>query len=73
MINLRNITLYTTHCPLCNKLQEKLDSAGINYNISEDVSVVAAQGFTAAPVLEIDGEFYDFPIAIHLLNEGELK
>lgn len=72
LIDLKNITLYTTHCPLCEKLAEKLDAAGVNYSVSEDTSTIAAQGFSAAPVLEVDGEFYDFPRAIYLLNEGAL-
>ena len=69
---MRSITLYTTHCPLCEKLTEKLDAAGVTYETSEDVSVVTRKGFKAAPVLEVDGEFFDFPRAIYLLNTGAL-
>ena len=72
MIDLKNITLYTTHCPLCEKLADKLNAAGISYTVSEDTSEIAARGFSAAPVLEVEGEFYDFPRAIYLLNEGAL-
>lgn len=73
MIKLKNITLYTTHDPRCETLKQKLDEAGVDYQVSEDTSTIAAHGFSEAPMLEVDGEFYDFPRAIYLLNEGALN
>ena len=57
---MNNITLYTTHCPQCTILQKKLDSAGIEYNISEDVQEMLQLGFMAAPILKVDNDTYTF-------------
>ena len=32
-----SVILYTIHCPACNVLEKKLQKAGINYSIIDDV------------------------------------
>lgn len=63
------ITLYTTHCPKCNILKQKLDKKNIEYNINEDVETMINKGFSSVPVLEVDNEILDFVNAIKWVNE----
>lgn len=51
-----NVTLYTTNCPRCKVLEKKLQMAGVDFTISEDINKMLELGFKAAPVLVIDGE-----------------
>ncbi len=66
---MKTVTLYTTHCPRCNVLASKLDSAGIEYDICEDEDEMVAKGMMSSPILEIDGELLDFKSAVDWISE----
>lgn len=51
-----NVTLYTTNCPRCKVLEKKLQMAGVDFTISEDINKMLELGFKAAPVLVVDNE-----------------
>ena len=51
-----NVTLYTTGCPQCMVLKQKLDEKGVEYNTVTDVKEMLKKGFATAPMLEVDGE-----------------
>lgn len=61
-------TLYSTHCPQCNTLEIKLDRAGVKYEICDDIEIMKARGFKAAPVLETDEGIFNFSEAIKWVN-----
>lgn len=65
------IKFYTTGCPKCRVLKDKLDFKGIQYETVQDVNEMIAKGMKSAPALEIDGELLDFPSAIKWLNERD--
>ena len=62
------VTLYTTHCPQCIVLTKKLDQAGIQYEVCEDIDVMTEKGFMSAPILEVDGEAMPFKKAVDWIN-----
>lgn len=62
-------TLYSTHCPQCNTLEIKLDRAGVKYEICDDIEIMKARGFKAAPVLETDEGIFNFSEAIKWVNK----
>lgn len=67
------ITLYTTHCPKCNILKQKLDIKNIEYNINEDVETMINKGFSSVPVLEIsDNSVLNFSEAIKWIDTQEV-
>ena len=66
--NVNVIKLYSTHCPQCNTLEIKLDRAGLEYEICDDVNEMKARGFKAAPVLETDDGVFNFSEAIKWVN-----
>ena len=47
--------LYSTGCPQCNVLKEKLKAANIDYIEVADKDTIIAKGITRVPVLEVDG------------------
>lgn len=47
--------LYSTGCPQCNVLKEKLKAANIDYIEVTDKDTIIAKGITRVPVLEVDG------------------
>ena len=61
--------LYSTHCPQCNTLEIKLDRAGIEYEICDDLVEMKARGFKAAPVLETADGVFNFSEAIKWVNK----
>ena len=66
------MTLYTTNCPKCIVLEKKLNNKNINYDKVEDIEkileVAKEQGIVTAPILEIDGEYFDFSHANTYIN-----
>lgn len=50
------IVLYSTGCPQCNVLKQRLDEHKIDYVVEDDVEVMIKKGFTSAPILDVDGE-----------------
>ncbi len=63
------ITLYTTHCPKCKILAKKLDAAGIEYEVCDDVDIMIAQGIQSAPVLKVGAEQKDYLSAVNWVNK----
>lgn len=66
---MESITLYSTHCPRCQVLEKKLEKAGIEYKICDDVDFMRSRGWKEAPMLEVDGEAMDFRAAVSWINQ----
>ena len=66
------ITLYSTGCPRCNVLKQKLDSKKIKYDIFNDIDKMLEKGITNVPMLEVEGTMMSYPEAIKWLNEGDI-
>lgn len=62
------VTLYTTHCPKCIILEKKLQERNIEYQVCDNVDLMLERGFAEAPMLEIDGEIFNFGESIKKLN-----
>lgn len=62
------IKLYSTHCPRCRTLEMKLDRAGIEYEVCDDVEIIDTLGFKSAPILETEEGLLDFSQAIKWVN-----
>lgn len=67
------ITLYTTHCPQCIVLSKKLDNAGIEYTVCEDIDKMTERGFMSAPMLEVDDKVFNFKQAVDWINGGAVN
>lgn len=65
------IIFYSTHCPRCRVLQQKLDQKGLKYIENNNVDEMLAQDFTSAPALKVDEEKMDFSRAIEWVNQYE--
>jgi len=63
-----NVILYSTHCPRCVVLEEKLEDADIEFELIEDQNIMQEKGFMSAPMLEVDGQVMDFVKANKWIN-----
>lgn len=63
-----SIILYSTGCPKCKILKQKLDSKNITYSVCDSVDDMLALGIMQVPILSIDGELYDFCRANEWVN-----
>jgi len=63
------ITLYTTHCPMCQVIEKKLKLANAEYNVCENVNEIKKLGYLSAPLLKVDDEIYTFKDANIWLNK----
>lgn len=62
------ITLYSTGCPKCKILEQKLDNANIEYNICNDINKMEEKGFMSLPMLEVNDEIMGFGEAVKWIN-----
>lgn len=65
------ITLYSTDCPRCNILKDKLKDAGYRFQVVTDPELMIALGFKESPILSVEGELMNFGKAIAWLKEQE--
>ena len=66
---LKNIVLFSSGCPKCKVLKQKLDDRKIEYEVSEDFDELIEQNLQTVPVLKVNGEYYQFGEAIKVVNE----
>lgn len=66
---MKNIVLFSSGCPKCKVLKQKLDDRKIEYEVSEDFDELIEQNLQTVPVLKVDGEYYQFGEAIKVVNE----
>ena len=66
------ITFYSTNCPKCKILKQKLEQKNIEIETVEDVDAVVEYGnshhIKSAPLLDIDGTAYDFKGALDYIK-----
>lgn len=62
------IILYSTNCPKCKVLIQKLNEKNIPYIICDDIDVMMNKGLTTVPVVEKNGELMSFKEAIDWIN-----
>lgn len=55
-----DVILYSTHCPQCEILEDKLQTKNIQYTEITDVSLMLNKGIKNVPVLEVNGEMMNF-------------
>lgn len=62
------ITLFSTGCPKCRVLEQKLNAKNIDFIKSSDIQEVIDQGFMSVPVLKINDKYYDFKQGVDWIN-----
>lgn len=55
-----SVTLFTTHCPKCKVIEKKLAQKNIEYEMVEDINVMKEKGFKSLPMLEVNGQVFNF-------------
>ena len=63
------ITLYSTNCPKCNVLKQKLQSLNIDFEISYNIDELINLGFMEAPILKVNDEYLNFSKAVNWIKE----
>ena len=72
----RSIILYSTDCPRCHVLEQKLNRLGIIFTKNTDVDEMISLGIVSVPVLRVSNKLYNFKEANDLLNQyakGEIN
>jgi len=63
-----NVVLYTTGCPKCSVLEDKLIKKGITYETFDNVDKMIQMGFTEVPILKVDDKIMSYSDAIKWIN-----
>lgn len=62
-----DITLYSTGCPKCRVLKQKLKSKGLEFTENNSMEEMEKMGFTSAPMLKVSDCIMDFGNSIKWL------
>lgn len=62
------VVLYSTNCPKCQVLRQKLDSKSVQYTMETSVDTMLSLGITQVPVLSVDGRLLSFSQANEWIN-----
>lgn len=62
------MTVYSTGCPKCKIIENKLNYNHIRYNIVSDIDVIKSKGYFSVPMVEYKGKVYNFSEANNLIN-----
>lgn len=66
--------LYSTGCPKCEILKQKMDKKNIPYTEINDTNIMIEKNITFVPVLEINEKILNYKEAVDFVNsytEGE--
>jgi glutaredoxin-related protein len=63
------VTLYSTNCPKCMVLKEKLYAKHIEFTECNDTEIMKELGMTVVPVLKVNDEYLDFKAANTYINQ----
>lgn len=63
------VILYSTNCPKCMVLKEKLYAKHINFKECNDIEEMQKLGMTVVPVLKVNDEYLDFKAANNYINQ----
>ena len=63
------VKLYTTHCPKCKILEERLNAKKVKYEVIDNIEELQKMNFKSVPNLEIDGKIYNYLDSIRYLNK----
>lgn len=62
------VTLFSTECPKCRVLEQKLNAKNITFEKTSDIQEIIEQGFMSAPVLKVEDTYYDFKQGVDWIN-----
>lgn len=62
------VTLFSTGCPKCRVLEQKLNNKQIEYSKDSNMDEIINEGFMSAPVLKVDNVYLDFTSAVKWVN-----
>lgn len=62
------VTLFSTNCPKCRVLEQKLNQKDIDFTIDNNINEIVEKGFMSAPVLKINENYLEFGDAIKWVN-----
>lgn len=66
---MQSIILYSTGCPRCDVLKDKLDTKAISYSVNNSVDEMTELGISEVPVLSINGQLLKFKEAVNWVNK----
>ena len=65
---MEKVILYTTHCPRCKVLSDKLNEKHVTYEEFTDKQKMLEMGMDMMPVLQVGKRRYNFKEAIQFVN-----
>lgn len=66
-----DVVLFSTNCPKCKVLKQKLEKKGIVFTEELDVNTMLELGIKQAPMLRVDDVLMDFQQSVKWVNAQE--
>lgn len=65
------VILYSTDCPRCKVLKEKLQAKNISFEECNDIEEMQRLGMTTVPFLKVEDKYLDFKEANNYINQQQ--
>ena len=62
------IILYSTNCPRCEILKEKLQKKNIKFEECNNIEEMVKLGISTVPILKVDNKYFNFKEANNYIN-----
>lgn len=61
--------VYSTGCPQCKILLQKIKEKTIPYEIIDDIKIMESKGILSVPVVEYNGKMYNYIDSLKLVRD----
>lgn len=65
------IILYSTNCPKCKVLEQKMSKLNLKFDINNNVDKILELGFQEAPIVQVDEQIMNFTEAVKWIKSLE--
>ena len=66
---MNDIVMYSTNCPKCAVLEQRLKEKGVKFAVNTDIDEMLSMGIKSAPMLKVGDKMLGFVDAVKWANE----
>lgn len=66
---MNDIVIYSTGCPACKFLEQRLKDKHINFTINNDEEIMKQKGIVSVPVMEVNSTLLNYKQSLEWLDK----
>lgn len=70
---MNDIVIYSTGCPACKFLEQRLKDKHINFTINNDEEIMKQKGIVSVPVMEVGDELLNYKQSLEWVDKVNIE